>query len=120
LVVKVVVRIPCADSALILDQLELPIKPEPSLVMGSLTTGACLTGGRPITRLPVCPVPNPKITRPGASWLIVAIECTVTGDPIRRDRHSGSKLDRFRIHRRQRHVRAYASPQIMCESGIHA
>ncbi len=28
---------------------------------------------------PVKPVPSPMITRPGTSWLIVAIECAGTG-----------------------------------------
>ncbi len=36
-------------------------------------------GGRPIVLRPVKPVPTPRIARPGASRLIVAIECAVTG-----------------------------------------
>ena len=38
-----------------------------------------LIGGMPITLRPVKPVPTPRITRPGASSLIVAMECAVTG-----------------------------------------
>jgi hypothetical protein len=44
-----------------------------------LAEGASLHRILPITRMAVWPVPMPRNTRPGASWLIEAIECAVTG-----------------------------------------
>ena len=32
-----------------------------------------------MTRIAVWPVPRPRNVRPGASWLIVPMECAVTG-----------------------------------------
>ena len=37
-----------------------------------------LIGGRPVRQSEKAPLPNPRMTRPGASALMVAIELTVT------------------------------------------
>src|SRR6266851_4611107 len=56
----------------------------------------------PITRIAVCPVPMPRKTRPGAIWLIVAIECAVTGASAG-NRDAGANLDAPGGLRRERH-----------------
>ena len=63
------------------------------------------TGGKPIVLRPVKPVPTPSIARPGASRLIVAIECAVTGS-IRFDgiADAGRELDALGVLGRHRHA----------------
>ena len=78
------------------------------------------TGGKPITRRPVWPVPKPSITRPGAISLIVAIECTVTGGiRFEATEMPVASLIFFELTAASA-MHAYTSPHIIWESANHA
>ncbi len=78
------------------------------------------TGGKPITRRPVWPVPKPSSTRPGAISLIVAIECTVTGGiRFEATEMPVASLIFFELTAASA-MHAYTSPQIIWESANHA